>query len=251
MCSFMFMGLFLTQFTPMSRVILTHNTATQYVQLREGNRGYVSATDRSIKTRPDLKNVREINGKIPFLCDEILAPDCRFIVESTNKKPYLVNYQWGDRSALLVIAKPLNLVVSQEVREIPAITIRESKSGHKLKPAVSISIRQSPIGSIVQVAGKDKQVPVEDVPSTANGDTLLDHVTLDELALFLEKRFRQPTVNLTSIEGTWSIWLSRKAAKTYPQEDKVIPLDELGLEMKWEKVKLLVTVIKDKPKGGQ
>ena len=211
------------------------DTAAQFVQLREGNSGYVSITSRDIEARPDLKNMREINGKIPLLCEDILAPDCRFIVETSNKKSYRVISRWGDRTALSVIAKPLNLVVSQEMREIQVIAIRESKGGHKLKAAESISIRQTPIGPIVQVAGKDKRVRVEDVCCTENGDWPLDHVTMDELALFLERRFRQPTVNLTSIEGTWSIWLSRKAGKTYPQKDKITSLDELGLELKWEK----------------
>ena len=55
-------------------------------------------------------------------------------------------------------------------------------------------------------------------------------------------------VNLTSLEGRWSILLSAMAAKRLPAAGEKIQLDDLGLEIQWDKVKLLVTVVKDKAK---
>ena len=40
-----------------------------------------------------------------------------------------------------------------------------------------------------------------------------DGVTADDLARFLETRYRRPVVNLTALEGRWSILLSEKAGK--------------------------------------
>jgi uncharacterized protein (TIGR03435 family) len=74
----------------------------------------------------------------------------------------------------------------------------------------------------------------------------LEGITADELARFLEIRLRRPVVNFTSLKGRWSIHLSPKAGKTRPSRQNKLELDELGLELAWEKAKILVTVVKDK-----
>jgi hypothetical protein len=213
-------------------VILTEDTQDGYVQLREGRGGYVLKRPGQIENRPDLKDLGELHGDLDFICTELHGTENpRIVIESKNKRSYQVVSNLRDRDALKVIAKPLGLLVTQEEREIRAITIRVAPEGHRLKPAA-----------------KGKQVKVEDVSCEADGRWPLDGVTADELARFLEIRYRRPVINQTALEGRWSILLSEKAGKMGPSADDTAPLDDVGLELRWEKVKIPVTVVKDKPK---
>jgi hypothetical protein len=215
------------------RVILTEDTKDRYVQLREGRAGYVLGRSGHAENRPDLDDLTEVHGDLDFICSEIHGvSNPRIVVESKNKGHYQVTYKRGDREALKVIARPLGLVVAEEERAIQAITIRESPGGNRLKPA-----------------GKERQVKVEDVCCDVEGRWPLSGVTADELARFLETRYRRPVVNLTSLDGRFSILLSEKAGKSRPRADEKVQLDDLGLELRWEKVTISVTVVKDKPKG--
>jgi hypothetical protein len=211
------------------KVLLTEDTRDHYVQLREGRPGYVLSTIGHVESRPDLKDLREVHGNLDFICAEIQGlKNPRIVIESKNKAFYQVVYRWGDREALKVIAKRLGLVVAQEDREIAAITIRASVEGHKLKPAANA-----------------KQVNVEDIACDVEGRWLLDGVTVNDLARFLEIRSRRPVVNLTSLDGRWSILLSEKAVKRWPGAGETARLDDLGLELRWEMVKIPITVVKD------
>jgi hypothetical protein len=214
------------------KVILTEDGKERYVQLREGRAGYVLSTIGRVENRPDLKNLREVHGDLNFVCTEMQGVDNpRILIESKNKAHYQVVYKWGDRDALKVIAKPLGLLVTQEEREIQALTVRASPGGHRLKPAA-----------------KDKRVKVKDVCCDVEGRWPLDGVTADELARFLETRYRHPVVNLTGVEGAWCILLSAEAGNRWPSADEKAQLDDLGLELRWEQVKVVVTVVKDRPK---
>jgi hypothetical protein len=214
------------------KVILTEDTRDRYVQLREGQAGYVLIRSGHIDHRPDLDNLHEVHGDLAFICREINGVDNPgIVIESRNKGHYQVVYPWGDRGALEVIAKPLGLLVTQEEREVQALTIRVAKGGHRLEPAA-----------------EGKQVEVEEVCCDIEGRWPLDGVTADELARFLETRYRRPVVNRTALKGRWSILLSEKAGKTWPSGDEKAPLDDLGLELRWEKVKVPVVVVKDKPR---
>jgi len=214
------------------KVILTEDAKGRYVQLREGRNRYVLSAPGHVENRPDLDNLREVHGDLHFICRELHGyENPRIVIESKSKERYQVVYQKGDHEALKVIAKALGLDVTQEERKVSAITIRESAGGHKLKPAAN--------GEQVDV-GKNCRVVDE--------RWVLDGVTADELARFLETRLHRPVVNLTALDGRWSILLSRTAGKTPPEDDEIIRLDNLGLELQWEKVKILVTVVKDKPK---
>ena len=196
------------------KVILTEDNKDQYVQLREGKAGYVLVRNGRVENRPDLNELREVHGDLKFVCSEIHGVDNpRIVIESKNKAHFQVLYKWGDQDVLKVIAKPLGLVVAQEEREIQAITIRVAEGGHRAKAAAK---------------GKG--------------------VTANDLARFLETRYRRPVVNLTSLEGSWSILLSAKAERSWPKANEKTKLDDLGLELQWEKVKISVTVVKDAAK---
>jgi hypothetical protein len=214
------------------RVLLTEDTKDQYVQLREEWGSCQIITSGHVEDRPDLKALRELHGDLSFICTEIHGvQNPRIVIESENKGQYQVVYSLGDRNKTLeVIAKPLGLVVTREEREVKAITIRETPGGHRLRRAA-----------------EDKRTDVDRVCCNSYG-WLLDGVTADELARFLETRYCRRVVNLTSLEGRWSILLSEKAAKMGPPNGDPAALDDLGLELRWEKVKIPVTVVKDKPK---
>lgn len=215
------------------RVLMTEDTRDRYVQLREGRAGYGLCRIGHVENRPDLEDLWEVHGNLDFICREIHGVDNpRIVIESKNKAHYQVVCKWGDRDALKVIAKPLGLLVTEEEREFQAVAIRVSPRGHRLKRAA-----------------KGKQVHVADICCDVDGRWPLDGVTADELAWFLETRYREPVVNLTGLEGRWSIFLSDKAGSVPPSVDEKTQLDDLDLELRREKVKIPVTVVKDKPKN--
>jgi hypothetical protein len=210
------------------KVIFTEDTEDRYVQLRESQPGYVLRRSGHVENRPDLKDLTEVHGDLDFICTEIHGiENPRITIESKDKGHYQVVYKREDRDALTVIAKPLGLVVSQEEREILALTIRVSPGGHRMKPAE-----------------KGKQVNVDAVGVRDEG-WRLDGATMDQVARFLETRYRRPVVDLTSLEGRWAITLSEKVVRSLPAANERTQLDDFGLEIRWEKVKLPVIVVKD------
>jgi hypothetical protein len=242
------------------RVILTVDTNERYLQLREGRGGYVFCGDAPMRSRPELKLLREVHGDLDSICREIHgAGNPRIVVESKSKRHYQVVYRWGDQEALRFLARPLALEVTREERAIQAITIRVSPEGHRLKtPTVQrLKNRIEAIGSRRQPNShwrneRLKPTKVEDICCDWEGRWPLESVTADELARFLESRYRVPVVNLTSLKGSWSILLSDKAGRIGPSMGETLALDDLGLELTWETVRIPVTVVKDKEpiKGG-
>jgi uncharacterized protein (TIGR03435 family) len=85
----------------------------------------------------------------------------------------------------------------------------------------------------------------KEVFTNTDGSALLDGATLDDLARYLEKCHYRPVVNKTGLDGRWCINLSKKARKSYPAPHSKVMLDDLGLELKLENAKVLVTVVKD------
>ncbi|MCE9555367.1 MAG: TIGR03435 family protein, partial [Planctomycetes bacterium] len=148
-----------------------------------------------------------------------------------NQACYQVIYSWGDREALKVIAKPLDLDIAEEDRNISSLTIRIARTGHRLKP----SVNSAPIKVEGVAVGADHLWP-------------LDGVSMDELARFLEIRYRRPVVNMTSLQGHWSIQLSHASTINWPNANERVPLDDLGLDLQWEQITIPVTVVRDKVK---
>lgn len=213
------------------KLLFIESTKGRYVELRESRPNRFIIKSGYVESRPELKDLMEVHGDIYFICTEIHGVENpRIVIESTNKKYYQVIYKWGDREALKIIAKPLNLLVTREIREIPAITIRVARGGHRLEPAK-----------------KAKHSNVEETCRAVQGRWLLEGVTADELARFLEIRYRRPVINLTDLKGRWSLLLSQQVVRMRPFGDEKIQLDDLGLELQLERVSIPVTVIKDKP----
>jgi hypothetical protein len=211
------------------KVIFSESTEQRYLVLREGRSGYVQSISARAPDRPELEGLREVHGDLKFICTEIHGVDRpRIVVETKNRGRYQVVFQWGDHDALKSIAKPLGLAVAEEEREIACATIRLSQGGHRLKPA-----------SPGQIFDFDRVACRED------GSWPLDGATLDDLARFLEYRHYRVVVNKTGLEGRWHINLSFQASKKYPRPNAKEILDDLGLELRHENTKVLVTVVKD------
>jgi hypothetical protein len=211
------------------KVIFSESTEHRYLILREGRSGYVQSISARAPDRPELKGLREVHGDLKFICTEIHGVDRpRIVVETKNRERYQVVFQSRDHDALKTIAKSLGLVVADEEREIACATIRVSQGGHRLKSA-----------SHGQIFDFGRVAPRED------GSWPLDGATLDDLARFLEYRHYRVVVNKTGLEGRWCINLSFQASKKYPRPNAKEILDDLGLELKHENVKVLVTVVKD------
>lgn len=216
------------------KAIFLEDSEQRYVELRKGQAGYVSVAPALIEGRPELKEMREVHGDLDFICRELNGPsNPRIVVESKDKSHYEVVSKWEDRDALGVVAKALDLSVAEEERTIPAMTIRVSAGGHRMRPA----------------APDEKCESVDKVYCDDEGRWPLNGVTIDEFALFLESRYRRPVVNLTEIKGRWSIVLSAMGGKSWPNANEKRPLDDLGLEVQWENIKLPVIVVKDLPKN--
>jgi hypothetical protein len=210
------------------KVLFKHDKDGHYVELREGEPGYVRSGPAVVKGRPELKDLREVHGDLSDVCRDMHGlENPRLVIESKNKRDYQVVYNKGPES-LKLVAKHLGLVVVQEDRKIDAIVLRVAKGGHRLK-----------------ATPKDK-------PSGDRADDKglwhVEGMTTDELAEHLETGFSRPVVDLTSLRGRWSFSLPVKATRTPPDEDETLKLGDLGLEVRREKVKLRVTVVKDKPK---
>jgi uncharacterized protein (TIGR03435 family) len=254
------------------KVIYTEDSGGRYIQVREGEDGYVLSRSGQVPSRPDLKDLVEKHSSLEDLCRDFHGRDNpRIVIESTNRKSYQVVYKSADRDDVLpVIAKALGLEVTQEERDVAAITLRVAPGGHRLKPAAARPIAPERQGPKPAMNGPPiKSEPEYDGPE---GHWLMEGITTEELARFLERRFRQPVVDLTGLEGKWSILLSHEGTR-WPPFDKnarpvqppyrpvvnptprhlVVrnlppqPLDDLGLELFEQSVRLRVTVIKDAP----
>jgi hypothetical protein len=239
------------------KVIFTEDTESRFIQVREGRGGYVMQRSAYVANRPDLKDLHELHASLDSLCRDFHGFDNpRIVIESKNQKSYQVVYASKDRDDVLkVIAKPLGLQVTQEDRDIDAVTLRVSPGGHRLKSTM-----------------KDLRGKAEEVGLDSEQRWQLDGVTTEELARFLESRFQRPVVDLTGLEGRWSILLSYEAGSRWPPFDKnarpvqppdpkspqtvrptaprkrpAQPLDDLGLELFEQRARMRVTVVKDAP----
>ncbi len=211
------------------REILTEEKNGCYVQVRTGREGYVQRGSGRIENRPDLENLIAVHGDLHFICQEINGvTNPRIVVESTNKNHYQVTFKQDDRESLKVLAKALNLVVTEEEREISALAIRVSPNGHRLKPSAN-----------------GRNLKADEISVGDNGWPL-DGITMDEFARFFERRYNLPVANLTELNGEWSILLSKKVARLVPEGNEKRELDDLGLTMQREQCKVLVTVVKDR-----
>jgi Protein of unknown function (DUF3738) len=210
------------------KVLFTEDTKDRYVVIREDPGHAESCNDAHDDPRPDLPHLREVRGDLKFIFS-VLHSNPRIVVEAKDLRSYQVVYHPWDSEKVTVVAKLLGLVVVQEERAIDAITIREAPLGHRLTPAA-----EGKQADVARVVMRGDEWP-------------LDGVTLDELARFLEGQYNRPVVNLTSVEGRWSMRLSAEAVKKWPGPGKMKPLDETGLDLRWERVTTPVTVVKDKP----
>jgi hypothetical protein len=215
-------------------VLFVADSNGHYVELREGQGGSTFSGPGQVKDRPELKGLRKVHGDLPDICREMHGVDNpRIVIEAKDRKSYQVVFNKGEES-LKLIAKHLGLAVVLEERKIDAITLRVSRRGHRLKAAAK--------GKRVDLA---REIGIS---RDEEGRWQFEGITADELARFLEADFRRPVVNLTSLKGRWSVTLSNEAVKNCPSADETTTLDDLGLELQWEKVKVPVTVIKDKSK---
>lgn len=152
-------------------------------------------------------------------------------------KGYEVVFDPADTRALEVVAKQLDMTVGEEDREILALRLTVAKGGHHLK----------------QVKKPDKpqwnSCVTDKTPQGVERHWVwpLPGVSMDELALFLESRSRRPVVNMTNLTGYYSLELSDESVKLWPQEtNETKALDQTGLEIRWERTKTRVLVVKDK-----
>jgi Protein of unknown function (DUF3738) len=211
-------------------IIFIEDTKDRYVELRVGEHGVGQSGGLLPENRPDLKQMHDLNDDLDRICRIIHGQNNpRIVIETKNKGYYQVVYKWGDREALKVIARPLGLVVIEEDREVPVITIRESAGGHKLKQSAKIT-----------------KTKMEEICCDVEGRWPLEGVTVNDLARFLESHYSRPVVNKTTLQGQWSILLSSEAEKIRLREGEIAQLDNLGLVLQMEKAKIRVTVVKDK-----
>jgi hypothetical protein len=211
------------------RLIAVEDVGDRYIELRKGRGSYVMTRPGTVKGRPELTRMREVHGDLEFICTEV-HPGGRIVVESKNRARYQVLYTWADKGNVLdVIAEAVGLVVAREEREVWAVAIRVPPSGHRLQPA--------PEGEAAE-------------PWDAGTGEEVLHITMDDLTRDMETRWRRPAVNLTALEGRWLVRLSSRARMIGRNlgDGDVVPLEDTGLELRLEKVRLPVIVVMDKKK---
>jgi hypothetical protein len=211
------------------REILIEDRDGYYVRVRTARPGLVQRGSGHVDGRPDLGDLITVRGDLTFICQEINGvTNPRIVIESRNNSFYEVTFKNGDKETLKTVAKALGLTITQEEREILALVIRISPKGHRLKPAAN-----------------GKHVKAEEICVRDNGWPM-DGITMDEFARFFEGRYYRPVVNLTKLNGEWSILLSKDVVKSWPTENETKELDKLGLVMRWQRCKVLVTLVKDR-----
>jgi hypothetical protein len=211
------------------RVIFTEDTPERYVQVRRMWGSYTLIHGVDVPGRPDLTNMHEVHGDLTTICEVIHGfENPRIVVESKNTASYQVVYKWGDRGALKVIARHLGLVVAEEDRKINAFSLRLSHGGHRLKPAAP--------GEVFRL---------RNVICDVDGWWPLEGATMDDVTRFLETERHLPVVNLTRLEGRWSLRISRDTLNMLPLDGVPYEVDDTRLELRWVRHVLPVTVVKD------
>ena len=211
-------------------VIFEEDSPARYLRIKKGNPDIESTSGEQLPQRKDIKYPRKVEGDLRFIFETMHGWDHpRIVVETSNKKGFEVVYNPDDAKALEIVAGQLGMTVGEGDREILALAITVGKDGHHLKPV-------------------DKPAtPQWDSCVTQDDIWPLHGITLDELARFLEARFRRPVVNKTGLNGYYWLELSGKTVRVWPQrEDETKPLDQTGLQLHWERVKTKVLVVKDK-----
>jgi len=226
-------GILLSSCTLPSTLVYLEDTEERYIEIREVQGQGVGTSGARVAHRPSWVN-STIEGNLIYILEGLHGQNPRIVIESSNRRSYQVIYQIGDKGALHVVARELGCVVSQEDRNVYAFTIRVQPGGHRLKPAA-----------------EGQTVNPEQVFGSRDEGYPLEGATMDDLAKFLEIQYRYPVVNLTSLDGRWSIRLAHDTGFLRPQSKTptktIWPLDDTGLELRVEKVKIPVTVVKDKP----
>lgn len=212
------------------RVIASFDTPKQFLSIREGVANQETSAPIVIEGRADLKKLRQINGRLPFICRELHGVrNPRLIVESTNERAYTVVFKYGDEQALHLFCHAMKLSLTTQKRSVLALTIRQE---------TDVDIRLSPSNS-------DVATNVDDLSCEEDGSWLLSAVTVDELARFFERQYRRPVVNMTSIKGRWAVTVSESLAKNWPGERESVRIGKTGLMIRWEKVDTNMTVVGD------
>jgi len=183
------------------------------------------------------KEYRVVNGSLQFVFETVYGWDKpRIFVECENKKRYKIIFNPDDPNALHTIASQLGLQAKEQDREIWALGIRVSKSGHTLR-------KKEIEHEWIRRKLENNQFSCR---CDRDGNWPLDGVSTQNLAAFLERQYRKPVVDLTGLDGYWTLQISDKNGKIFPRlNDSPMPLDGTGLELKWEKVNTDVLVIED------
>jgi hypothetical protein len=219
-------------------VIYLEDSPTRYLRIKKGNPNIVLAAGEQLPHRKDIPYPRRVEGDLKFVFETMNGWDHpRIVVETKNIKGYEVVFDPADTKALEIVAKQLGMTVGEEDREILALRISVAKGGHHLK----------------QVEKPDNpqwnSCVTDNTPQAVERHWVwpLHGVTMDELALFLESRFRRPVVNMTGLTGYYWLELSDESVRLWPQKmDETKALDQTGLQIRWERTKTRVLVVKDK-----
>ncbi|MBM4088715.1 MAG: TIGR03435 family protein [Planctomycetes bacterium] len=213
--------------TPLTRtVIYEEDTPTRYLRIRKGNPNQLSIGSAELPHRKDVKNPTRVEGDLQAVFEHIYHGR-KIVVETRNKKGYEVIYAYHDERALEIVAAQLGMTVKREQRSISAFVLTVGQSGSHLQ----------------QVPKRNK--PDWEWKYTDRGTRAYYAVTMDELADFLERLSGPPVVNKTGLAGYYDLELSDKAERA-PRQGETRMLDQTGLEMRWEKTKAEVVVVKDK-----
>jgi len=218
-----------------SKVIYEKDDVEGYIKIATGSRSNVSAIWTKIEGREN--EYRVVNGNLQFIFETIYGWDNpRVFVESNNGNSYKVIFDPDDSSAMEIVASHLGLRVIEKDKKIWVLTIRVGEEGHRLKAR---TIKHD-LTRKLHEQGRVKYY------CDTNGDWPLDGISMKNFAIFLEKRYRRPVVDLTGLEGFWSFKLSDKSGKIYPQKkDEVMLLDDTGIVLQWEELETPVLVIED------
>ena len=224
---------------PLTRtVVYEEDSPARHLRITKGDPGVVCCAGANLPHRKDIDYPRRVEGDLRTIFTEMYGIDHpRIVVETKSKKGYEVIFDPDDKKAMEIVANQLGMAVGKEDREILAMQITIAQDGHHLQEV------KKPAEPQWDACVTDK------APTAAERHWVwpLHGVSMDELALFLESRYRRPVVNKTGLDGYYWLELSDEAAKLWPQElDEIKPLDQTGLRLCWKPTTTTVLVVKDR-----
>lgn len=218
-------------------VTYVEDSPKRYLTIRPGVHGVVyigPATPRRTGKIP-----RKVNGNLETIFRELYRGRPRYSVESQRPVSYRIQFDPDDSEAPHIVARELGLRILTKTRSMDALVLRLGPEGCRL----------------------NRSIPEENPDRYPDGrvrweiNRAMEGISMDQLAEHLEVKHNHPVVNMTGLDGYWTVSRKDQALHRIPgRRNESAPegkprtvrrLGDSGIELQWERVSLDVLVVED------